>query len=153
MDSLEQNLTQVRIQCQNNGVKLTPLREQVLRIMLQNTQPQSAYEILQSYQNEYNPKAQPMTIYRALNFLEQIDAVHRLSSTRQYIVCDHLGHGHSHHGFTQFLICDECGQLQEIEMEESIWQKLLNEAAAYQFTPNSTAIEIHGLCRQCASSI
>ncbi|WP_178862671.1 Fur family transcriptional regulator [Thiomicrorhabdus cannonii] len=149
MDTHSRQMAQLEEQCRQAGKKLTPIRQQVLQLMLQHPQPQSAYEILQAYQSRYNPKAQPMTVYRALNFLEEIDAVHRLASTRQYVVCDHLGREHTHHGFTQFLLCDRCGGLQEVEMEQAVWQKLLAEAAIYHFTPNASAIEIHGVCGQC----
>lgn len=89
-----------------------------------------------------------MTIYRALNFLEAKSLIHRLASTRQYVACHHLTETH-HSELTQFLMCDECGAIEENPMSESLWTAIQQNAERTHFHINQPNLEIHGTCEKC----
>jgi len=134
--------------CVINGQNLTPIREEVLSLMIAARQPLTAYELLDKYRKSHKLGAQPPTIYRALSFLENNGFIHRLSSTRQFIVCDHLGE-HNTHTLTQFFICDQCGAIEETLMNRMIWNEIQAKAQELKFNIKQPNLEIHGLCSKC----
>lgn len=140
-------IDQAHAHCQKAALKLTPVREKVLSILVAQSHPQTAYEILAHYQQTQQSGAQPMTIYRALSFLESAGLVHRLASTSQYVVCDHMGK--PHHGAAQFFMCDACGRIQEWVMADAMWASIVAQAAELSFKVVQPGIEIHGLCQHC----
>jgi Fe2+ or Zn2+ uptake regulation protein len=67
------------------GFKLTSLREQVLRLLLEQIKPIKAYDLL-SKLKEIRPTAKPPTVYRVLDFLVEHKAVIRLEACNSYIL-------------------------------------------------------------------
>ncbi|MBN2646258.1 MAG: transcriptional repressor [Thiotrichales bacterium] len=145
-------LQQAKQICASNGQNLTPIREAVFSILLQGAQPMSAYEILDRYRQNQPSGAQPPTIYRALAFLEENGLIHRMASTRQFLVCDHLGEHHAH-DVTQFFICDACGAVEESIISHALWHEITDQAAKIQFQVKQPSLEIHGVCRNCRTGV
>lgn len=133
--------------CAARGLRLTEPRAQVLGIVVEAGVPLTAYQVLDHLGRLVrNPK--PPTVYRALEFLQEAGLVHRIESLNAYVAChgDHA-HGHQTHN-NQFLICDDCGRVEEIalaQMDESISQK----ADAAGFKTDHWSAEIHGTCKNC----
>ncbi|MCK5885624.1 MAG: Fur family transcriptional regulator, partial [Alcanivorax sp.] len=93
--------------------------------------------------------AQPPTIYRALEFLVQQGLAHRLSSTNQYLACDHITCHHGHQG-TVFLLCDDCGAVQETPMAGAAISELQHSLNSLGFvTQQNPLLEVHGRCANC----
>lgn len=148
-------LEQAQEYCQARGLRLTEPRAQVLGIMVEAASPLTAYEVLDQLGKQVtNPK--PPTVYRALEFLQEAGLVHRIESLNAYVAChgDHapMGHATADHAApllsNQFLICDDCGQVQEIalpQMEKNIDEK----AQAAGFKTERWSAEIHGTCKDC----
>ena len=67
------------------GFKLTSLREQVLDLLLQQTKPIKAYDLLAKLK-EIRPSAKPPTVYRVLDFLVEHKSVIRLEACNSYIL-------------------------------------------------------------------
>ena len=63
--------------CQTRGVQLTPLRRDVLRLVLEAEAPIGAYALLDQLKAS-RAKAAPPTVYRALDFLLEQGLIHRL---------------------------------------------------------------------------
>lgn len=89
----------------------------------------------------------PPTVYRAIDFWVQMGFIHRIESINAYVVCDSL---HSHQG-SQFTICDDCGTVMEVHLDEVI-QFLQHRLNKDSFVPISWNLEIHGQCSNCHSS-
>lgn len=151
MTGLEHRLKQAKITCQQQGLRLTPIREKVLRLLLTLDKPMSAYELLEHYKIDEQSGAQPMTIYRALNFLESQSLIHRLASTRQYVACHHI-HDTPHSELTQFLMCDHCGGIEEAPLQDSLWSAIRQNAEQTHFQIDQPSLEIHGTCQQCQTN-
>jgi Fur family transcriptional regulator, zinc uptake regulator len=135
--------------CEERGVRLTPLREQVLNLIWQSHKPLGAYAILEALANDPEPGSKPRrqappTVYRALEFLQEHGLVHRINSLNAFIGCLHpREHHHSH-----FLICRECATAVEI-FDEAISTAIRNAATAARFVEDSAFVEITGLCPNC----
>ncbi|MBT0586925.1 transcriptional repressor [Alteromonas oceanisediminis] len=132
--------------CEGKGARFTPLREKVYQIMLSKHRPMGAYELLDILK-ETEDSAKPATVYRALDFLLDFDLIHKLESTNSFVACHHFGCSHP----VQFLICDSCGEVAEIQ-SVGIEDKLNDQAKSRGFSISKQTIEAHGLCAQCHQS-
>jgi Fur family zinc uptake transcriptional regulator len=135
----------VKAVCVQRGLRLTPIREQVLGLIAAHRKPIKAYDLLEQMKAEVGANAPP-TVYRALDFLLEHGFIHKLSSINAYVACHHPSIEHS----VPFLICDTCQSAIELE-DESIAEDLRLKAEALGFHPRAQVLEVHGQCRQCAA--
>lgn len=136
--------------CATKGGKLTTLRREVLGLILDSTAPTGAYDLLEKLRKTRH-RAAPPTIYRALDFLLEHGLIHKLERLSAFIGCvadphDHAGHGHAH--AAQFLICQRCRQVTEIE-DDDLSHALADAARRLGFTVAGATIEAEGLCAAC----
>ena len=136
-------LEQARLVCQQRGARFTQIREQVFVLLTQQDGAIGAYDLLEKLKT-IDPAAKPATIYRALDFLLDFGFIHRLESTNAFVACYHFGCLHP----VQFLICDSCGDVAEIQ-SEGLKDTLNNQAEAHGFRVLKQTIEAHGLCADC----
>jgi Fur family zinc uptake transcriptional regulator len=133
--------------CRRRGVALTPLRRQVLDLVIAAEKPVGAYVLLDRLKLE-RPGAAPPTVYRALDFLLENGLIHRIEKLNAFIGCAeahaHEAHGHPH----QFLICRRCGSTAEIA-DHATAHALEAAAKAQGFRPERMVVEIEGLCTGC----
>ncbi len=132
--------------CRERGVRLTEQRRRVLGLVCRADRPQGAYDILAAIQRE-QPRAAPPTVYRALDFLLEQGLIHRLETLHAFIGCNHPDHPHA----SQFLICNECGEVTELE-DEAIADSLGEAAAASGFKPARRVVEVTGTCADCRTT-
>ena len=98
--------------CASAGEALTPLRRQVLAMLLDHHGPAKAYDLLEGLKTGRS-SAKPPTIYRALDFLMRMGLAHRIESLNAYVACD-VG---CMHAPAMFLICDRCQRISELHCE------------------------------------
>jgi len=136
--------------CRRRGVALTPLRRQVLDLVIAAEKPVGAYVLLDRLKLE-RPGAAPPTVYRALDFLLANGLIHRIEKLNAFIGCAeshaHAAHEHPH----QFLICRRCGSTAEIA-DHAAAHALEAAAKAQGFRPERMVVEIEGLCAGCGGS-
>ncbi len=132
--------------CASRGLRLTPLRAQVLGLVAAAGKPIKAYDLLDQMKGESGSTAPP-TVYRALDFLLEQGFIHRLASVNAFISCHHPQVRHS----VPFLICDNCQNALELE-DERIADLLDQQAKALGFTPRAQTLEVHGLCAACEAA-
>lgn len=128
--------------CRRRGKRLTALRRRVLELVWGQHKPIGAYDLLEYLREE--GRAAPPTVYRALDFLQQLGLVHRLASLNAYVGCAVPGEPHD----GQFLICESCRSLAEMDVS-SITRAIEESALESGFTPHRHTIEIMGLCPSC----
>ena len=133
--------------CQRDGVRFTELRRHVLGLVLEADGPVTAYGLLDQLR-ETRWNAAPPTVYRALDFLLQQGLIHRVERLNAFIGCDE---GASHTHAAQFLICNSCGAVDEVD-GHAVADAVGLAAAAKGFTPGRATIEIEGTCASCAGS-
>lgn len=129
--------------CELRGLRLTDLRERVLRLVAAHGKPIKAYELLERMREQQGPVAPP-TVYRALDFLLEGGFIHKLQSINAFVGCHHPQAQHQ----VPFLICDRCQEAIELE-DEQISALLSQRAKALGFQPSGQTLEVHGLCSGC----
>lgn len=129
--------------CRAQGLRLTETRRQVLTLVWKSHKPQRAYDILEGLKT-FGHKPAPPTAYRALEFLERANLIHRIESLNAYIGCADPKKRHS----GQFFICENCDTVAEVQ-DTTITRKVSRNAGELGFTPRNQTIEILGLCEQC----
>lgn len=130
--------------CAESGARLTPLRRRVLELVWGSHRPLGAYELLDQLTAEGHKPAPP-TVYRALEFLLEQKLVHRIASRNAFLGCTHPGAAHA--GY--FLLCDECGNAEEIADGSALAGAVARAAAAADFAISSQTLELTGRCRRC----
>lgn len=142
--NVEARLAEAETLCANSGARLTPLRKEVLELILTATGPVGAYDLLAKIKSESDRPAAPPTVYRTLDFLLEKGFIHRLTSINAYIPCCHPREGHQ----AAFLICTQCKAVTEASAQGLI-QQLQDLADSDQFQAQHSIIEISGICQQC----
>lgn len=104
--------------------------------------PLKAYEILDRLKDK-GVRA-PMTVYRALEGLEQKGFIHKLEGINAFLPCQHEGP----HEVQVFLVCEGCASAKEVELDviEANLRPLLRRAA---FKMKTARLEARGLCTEC----
>lgn len=143
-DCIETALTRAQNICHQQGVRLTPLREQVLRLVWQSHKPVGAYELLDQLRAANNKPAAPPTIYRALEFLQEQGLVHRIASLNAFIGCHDPGFPHP----GSFLICRHCQRVLELS-DQPVESAIEQQTQSAGFKIETTRIEVVGLCAEC----
>lgn len=128
--------------CLRHRKRFTDLRRRVLELVWQQHKPIGAYGLLELLQKD--GRAAPPTVYRALDFLQELGLVHRLASLNAYVGCTVPGEPHD----GQFLICESCQSLAEMDVS-SITRAIEQSARESGFSPHRHTIEIMGLCPSC----
>ena len=138
---------EVQRACDERGLRLTPLRGEVLRLIAEADRPLKAYELLDLLRASREGAAPP-TVYRAIDFLLANGFIHKLESINAFIGCHHpRARQHS----APFLICDRCQAAVELE-DAAIAAQLEAQAKALGFEPHAQTLELHGLCARCSGS-
>lgn len=137
---------QIAHRLQEREVRLTSGRRTIVRSLGIADGPRSASDLYASIGD-----AVPLSsIYRSLAVLEEAGVISPHYSTKgvtRYELAEWLM-GHHHH-----LVCLECGQVEDIEIDadietqlEAIVESIGREVA---FAPRDHALEIEGLCSRC----
>lgn len=146
--SAEAALERARARCGDLGIRMTPIREQVLTALFADHRPMGAYDLVAKLKGKHGKPLPPITIYRALDVLQEQGFVHRLSSLNAFIACPH---GHGPDSVVAFLICEVCGGVDEIADGPMI-EGVIGTARRSGFTPRRAAIELSGRCEHCGET-
>jgi Fur family zinc uptake transcriptional regulator len=165
-------LAHAELLCSQRSQRLTPIRRQVLEVLLESHKPLGAYEIMdraaarggrpapsggKPAPSGGNPapsggklapnggRPAPITIYRALDFLRDNGLVHRIESRNAFVACVN---NHATGDLVVFLICEHCGAVGEAA-SAAVADQLKAAARAAGFTPQAPVIEIGGVCAHC----
>ena len=136
-------LAKAREYCETKGARFTHLREKVYELLLDKSNSVGAYELLDELKLTES-SAKPATVYRTLDFLLELGLIHRLESTNAFVACHHFDCTHP----VQFLICDQCGEVKEIQ-SAGLKDTLDKQAMSHGFKVSKQTIEAHGTCASC----
>jgi Fur family zinc uptake transcriptional regulator len=140
-------LAQAETLCAARGARLTPIRRQVLLILCSGHQPMGAYDIMDRLATQ-GPRPAPITVYRALDFLQEQGLVHRIASRNAFTAGVH---NHEASEGVMFLICERCGSVGEAP-SSGVSEALTATARRAGFTPKTPIIEVAGLCAHCRAA-
>lgn len=130
--------------CRDRDLHFTRLRRDVLAAVAAQTQPLGAYDIAERLSGP-GRRVAAVSVYRALDFLTEHGLVHRIASRNAFVSC---GHSHGDNAGLVFLICRQCGGIDETtspEVEDGLGRTL----ARAGFKPSSRILEVEGECGAC----
>ncbi|MGN6236393.1 transcriptional repressor [Dyella sp.] len=131
---------------EQRGLRLTPLRKEVLELVAAAGKPVKAYDLLDQLRERHG-NAAPPTVYRALDFLLEQGFIHKLESINAFVSCHHPAEAHQ----VPFLICDVCSSAQEV-CDARVAALIESQAASFGFRPQAQTLEVHGVCRHCSKA-
>ncbi len=123
------------------GLRLTPVRQRTLEILLESHHALGAYEVLQRLAAEGYGN-QPPVAYRALEFLVEQGMAHRIRRLNAFTACMNPGTPHA------LLICRACNAVAEAPAAP-VRVALDAAAAALGFAIERSNIEAVGVCPAC----
>lgn len=131
--------------CEQHGLRLTPIRRDVLAALYTTHRPMSAYDIIDRLATGGGKRQAPVTIYRAMEFLVGEGFAHKLESRNAYIACPFH---HTSGELVVFMICERCGGVDEAT-SEPLTRALGEIAERNHFAPRARVIELQGACAHC----
>lgn len=125
-------------QLRSNGHRLTKNRLALLEYLCQQERPVSIKQLEGAL-----PKMNIVTIYRAIEQLQQDGIVERLTHNpkEQYFELASPYHQHHHHS-----VCSSCGKVADIECH-------LTLPTLKNFIPNLHVVTVYGWCTSCFRSL
>ena len=144
---IETQITIAAAICSREGVRFTELRRKVLSLILEADKPLTAYKLLDRLK-ESREGAAPMTVYRALDFLLEMNLIHRVECLNAFVSCAEPRH-HAHP--VELLVCRNCGSVAEVE-DETVTEALRHIAGRQGFHLGMAAVELEGTCADCAQA-
>ena len=140
---IKEALIEAKTICDQRGVKLTKLRETVLKLIWKNHCYVKAYDLLDDLK-KIDSSAKPPTIYRSLEFLLENGFIHKIQSLNAFVGCSHP----NEHNECYFLICKECQNIEECH-SENINEFVQFTSSNNNFSANKVTLEISGICQEC----
>jgi Fur family zinc uptake transcriptional regulator len=132
--------------CADKGARLTDQRREVLVCVAESHQAVGAYEIIDRMA-AHGPRPAPITVYRALEFLQEQNLVHKIESRNAYMACAGQHEGEP----TALLICETCGNVSEV-LEKRAAEGLVEAASAQGFAIRHAVVELSGTCAHCKAA-
>jgi Fur family transcriptional regulator, zinc uptake regulator len=133
--------------CAGKSVRLTPLREAVLRVLLSSHRALGAYEIIEEL-HKHGRRLAPISVYRIIDVLLAAGLAHRLESKNAFFAC--LA-DHAEANSMLVLICEDCARVAEAEAPEA-WGAINSVTQSSGFAVSETVLEIQGTCADCRKS-
>lgn len=137
-------LEELKTVLKNKGMKYTEQRAIILQILLNLDDHLSAEEVHEVVKQQYpDQNIGIATIYRTLNFLEEVDLISSISfgkDGKKYESNDNEHHDH--------IICTSCGEIVEF-FDEDIEKKQEEIASKKGFKITDHNMQIYGICAKC----
>ncbi|MFT3986096.1 transcriptional repressor [Aestuariivirga sp.] len=130
--------------CERRGARLTGQRRDVLSCVAQSHQAVGAYDVIERMAAQ-GPRPAPITVYRALDFLQAHGLVHKIESRNAFVACSHPHDGKP----AALLICEGCGTVAELDAP-AVFGAISDAAAGQGFAPHHSMVEVSGQCGACA---
>ncbi len=131
--------------CARLGLRLTDMRRQVFESLAAAPGALGAYDLVDALANRGHKRLAPISIYRALDFLMEAGLAHKIESLNAFVACTHR---HGADDVVVFLICDECGRVEEAT-SGAVSRALSGVAKTMAFAPRGQVIEMKGRCAAC----
>lgn len=128
-------------QLQANGLKITPQRQEILRVFLESKESHlSAEDVHQKIAAKF-PSMSLDTVYRNLSVMLELGILTELNFGERKNLFEINNSGHHHH-----LICTKCGGSEEIDFCPL---DFLDQNKVKNFKVQKHSFEIFGICANC----
>jgi len=133
---------------ERQGLRLTPLRRDVLEEVASSHKAVGAYDVLDRLARRDGRRLAPISVYRALDTLVAAGVVHRLESRNAFFAC------HTLHALDRrqiVLACDRCGAVAEVP-HAAVFDGITEVAAGVGFQMERALVEVIGACAACRAA-
>lgn len=136
------NLQSILGNLKTKGYKLTPVRKNLIEILLLSSRPLSIIDLMLKFKlKKMNPNK--TTVYREVAFLKSFGAIQEVEfgdGKKRYESKQH----HHHH-----IICIKCNLVKDIQMENDLDTEERRIFKEMGFKPINHSLEFFGLCSKC----
>ncbi|MGM0239328.1 ferric iron uptake transcriptional regulator [Enterococcus sp. AZ103] len=139
-------LQKTKKQLHDSGFKLTPQRESVVIVLLENEKDHLSAEEIYFLVKKKSPEIGLATVYRTLEILTDLHIVNKVSFDDGLARYDLRKEGAAH--FHHHLLCLECGNIEEIE-EDLLGEVEQVVESRYHFIVKDHRLTFHGICSDC----
>ena len=130
-------------QFRKKGYKITPQRQEILKVFMDNNLPLSAEVIHQKIAQKY-PNISLDTVYRNLNVFLDLDIINKLNFMESKSVYELNTGKHHHH-----LVCLKCGTIKAIDFCPFNLIDLEKIEENKKFIIKKHSFDLFGYCEQC----
>lgn len=142
---LARTLERAEAAFEDRGLRMTPLRREVLQEIAGSHTAVGAYEILDRLARKGGRRLAPISVYRALDSLVEAGVVHRLESRNAFFAC-HMPHAADRRQVV--LSCERCSTVAEIDAGE-VFDGVSAISDQADFTISRILVEVSGTCTRC----
>lgn len=130
-----------------NNLRITKSRLAVIECLGNSVVPLSPKSIYESLIHDYKIKIDQVSVYRILEAFSQLNLVHQVFPSGNYLSCTTRCEHNSNH---IILNCLKCGKVNEIHMDWSTIYKIFEIVKnKFDFQPLKQMFQIDGMCKQC----
>jgi Fur family zinc uptake transcriptional regulator len=151
MNQLNKNIELAEKHCRDKGERLTQKRKLVLLALLDSQKAISAYGLVEYCKQHFDETVSAMSVYRILDFLQGQGLAHKLGLANKFVACSHVVCRYKHQ-ISQFLICDQCQGVEEMNIDPLALEDLKAAIKETGFHLSSPQLEINGICNKCFSA-
>ncbi|MDO7788023.1 Fur family transcriptional regulator [Desulforamulus aquiferis] len=139
-------ISEIGEKLRSNEYKLTPQRQQILEVLLENKDKHLSAEDVYNLVKQKSPDVGLATVYRTLELFLEFDIIHSVNfgdGRKRYEYGENSDGHHHHHA-----ICLKCGKI--LEINEDLLEELERQVAEqYRFTITDHELKIFGYCEGC----
>jgi Fur family zinc uptake transcriptional regulator len=143
-----EKINHVEVDNQARSMHPTNNRQLILSGLKKSGKALSAYELIDFCKAEFNYVLHPMTVYRALDFFQGKQLVHKLNSINKYLACDYNTNADKH-DIIQFLICKICDKIDEVNIQKATLDDLHHNVLHAGFHFAISQLEMTCICKSC----
>lgn len=132
----------------DGGSRVTHARVAVIDALASAAKPMSVQDVMKEVR-----KSSPLepvdlvSIYRTLDKLNELELVHQVSPSGDFLPCRHAACGHDRHVMMR---CRDCACIKECDVGEMTLLPLINFLSHDQgFKADGKTIQIDGVCEAC----
>ncbi|KAB2831915.1 MAG: transcriptional repressor [Candidatus Brocadia sp.] len=137
METIEKLTKKLR----NHGMKITPQRLMIFKVLENNTSHPSAENVYKRVKRIY-PSVSFTTIYKTLETLR------KLGEVREFVIDDDRKHYDPNTNLHHHVVCSSCKRILDVFEDFSPYVKL-PDAVKKDYTVSGFQIFFHGICKEC----
>lgn len=123
---------------QSSGLRVTPIRRQIFRLLNRSKTPISASDMLSEI------SANKTTIYREIDVLLKTGFLNEVDLSDGFKRYELASRNHHHH-----LICLKCRQVKDVILEEDLSRTESRISKSNKFKVTKHQLEFFGYCQHC----
>ncbi len=136
------NLEKLLSLSKEKGLKLTPQRMVIFRILSESNQHVTVDQVYQKASAEY-PMLSPATVYRNMEQMVESDLLKHLDLGGTSMRYDTNLEEHHH------FVCTECGKVSDVYLEDIQYKMDTNRSHLEKAKINSLDLHLQGTCGEC----